>query len=420
MKIAFTTPEFVTERNFDGGLANYLNGVTSFLAAHYGYDVHVFTLSRTSETFRHHDITVHRVKRAGKPLRHRLLDIVTRPFFSQKLLSFYRARTDSRRIGVAVRGEHAAAPFGIVQAASYLHTGYDLTRLQPRPCPIVTRFSSSQQLLTTGYGRPYDPVTAVHTCFEALQGRLSDGCFCPSHVLRDHLLPLVGKTIDVIESPANVSLAHLDDSLYREHLRGKAYLLFYGTLGRLKGIEVLSRMLRGLLDTYPDLHFVFIGKDAGIGRGESAVGLLQRSAGDHASRILHFPPVPKDSLFPVVRNSLAVVLPSLVDNMPNTCIESMALGAVVVGTRGASFEQLITDGRNGFLCEPGDSSSLRSAVDKVMSLSAGQKAQTGQAARETTERLSPEKTVSTLVRYYTSIIAGLKQQRARAAAKEQQ
>ena len=42
-------------------------------------------------------------------------------------------------------------------------------------------------------------------------------------------------------------------------------------------------------------------------------------------------------------------LPSKVDNLPNTCLEAMALKRVVIGSRtAASFDQLISDGVNGF------------------------------------------------------------------------
>src|ERR1051326_7456438 len=51
------------------------------------------------------------------------------------------------------------------------------------------------------------------------------------------------------------------------------------------------------------------------------------------------------------RASASVVLPSLIDNLPNSCLEAMGLGRVVIGTKGTSFEELITDEANGFLIE---------------------------------------------------------------------
>jgi hypothetical protein len=61
LRIAFATPQFVTERHFDGGLANYLNRVSCMLADA-GHDVHVVTLSSEGEAdLDHAGVRVHRV-----------------------------------------------------------------------------------------------------------------------------------------------------------------------------------------------------------------------------------------------------------------------------------------------------------------------------------------------------------------------
>jgi len=61
LRIAFATPEFVTEKHFDGGLANYVNRVSKTLAD-LDHDVHVVTLSLQDEAkFEHEGVMVHRV-----------------------------------------------------------------------------------------------------------------------------------------------------------------------------------------------------------------------------------------------------------------------------------------------------------------------------------------------------------------------
>src|SRR5205809_97142 len=59
LRIAFTTPEYVTEEYFDGGLANYIHRVAKALAG-MGNDIHVLTLSEIDEAeFEHEGVTVH-------------------------------------------------------------------------------------------------------------------------------------------------------------------------------------------------------------------------------------------------------------------------------------------------------------------------------------------------------------------------
>lgn len=403
MKIAFTSPEFVTEENFHGGLSNYLYNVTSYLTEQHNHNVHVFTLSHKSQILRYRGVTVHRVKRSGRLLHHWILTKLTRRLLGGKFDTFYKVRNDSMQICKAFIKEHQKSPFAIAQAASYLHTGYELTKLHPRPCPIVTRFSSSQQLWNAAYGCIYTPTTAMLHSMEILQAHHSDGCFSPSRMLTCHLQPLVGKEVKVIESPVDLSRCSSDYSIYNRYAEGKRYLLFFGTLGRLKGIGVIADILAGILEAYPDMHFIFVGKDVGLG-GERAVDILMQRSGAHSSRGIHIPPIPRKCLIPMIQNSEAVVLPSIVDNIPNACIESMASGAVTIGTRGASFEEIIEDGHNGFLAEVEDCLTLRHAIDRALALTPAEKKAIGAAARKAVISLVPSSAVEKLNLYYQKVL----------------
>ena len=109
-------------------------------------------------------------------------------------------------------------------------------------------------------------------------------------------------------------------------------------------------------------------------------------------------------LYPVIKNSQAVVLPSRVDNFPNTCIEAMAQGRIVVGTQGASFEQLIEDGKSGFLCKIDDSPSLLTAIEKALALTYTKKLEMGKKAKDRIKGLSPDIAVQNLLNVYQEVI----------------
>ena len=64
-----------------------------------------------------------------------------------------------------------------------------------------------------------------------------------------------------------------------------------------------------------------------------------------------------------------VVLPSRIDNYPNTCLEAQALGKIVIGPRGSSLEEMIIDGETGFLSTPGSVESLVAVIQGGLSLS---------------------------------------------------
>lgn len=60
------------------------------------------------------------------------------------------------------------------------------------------------------------------------------------------------------------------------------------------------------------------------------------------------------------------VLPSLSEGLPNTVLESMAAGVPVVCTRVGGTGEIITDGDNGLLVEPGDSAALACAIGEIL------------------------------------------------------
>jgi len=86
--------------------------------------------------------------------------------------------------------------------------------------------------------------------------------------------------------------------------------------------------------------------------------------GQHQSKLQVLYPLPKPELYAVLQRADATVLPSLVDNLPNTAIESLMLGVPVIGTRGASIDELVEEGVTGDLVAPGDVEGLASAMVK--------------------------------------------------------
>jgi glycosyltransferase involved in cell wall biosynthesis len=74
---------------------------------------------------------------------------------------------------------------------------------------------------------------------------------------------------------------------------------------------------------------------------------------------------------------------------------------VVVGTRGASFEELIEDGVSGHLCEIDDPDSLLVAVEKALANEAPSRM--GAAAARRIDQLEPARACSELMRVYARI-----------------
>ena len=74
-----------------------------------------------------------------------------------------------------------------------------------------------------------------------------------------------------------------------------------------------------------------------------------------------------------------------------------------IGTNGTSFEELITDGVNGFLVPPDDPEAL---ADKMIAAWSDERmAVMSSAAKEKALEFAPEKTIPSLLSYYAELVS---------------
>jgi len=396
LRIAFLTSEYVTEPSYDGGLANYLFRVGQGLKK-LGHEVEIFTRSDRDEDMIHHDILIHRIKIKQGPLFKNLRRF-TRYRFSQSLdsaLLSYRLKKGFLR-------RHRQCPFDIIQASSYLSTGMFFT--MNRPVPVVTRVSSYEPLWRTFYKKSLSLDQYIVEWMELFTMRRSNAVYAPSRLLAGAVEANKNLKVDVLHPPFSIETAEVDENIYRRHLAGKKYLLFFGNVGFLKGCEVLGSSLSNVFSFFPEMVFVFLGRVHEGPQNQSMLEYIVRQAGKYEKQIMYLGILPHSQLYPVIANAHAVVLPSLVDNIPNTMLEAMAMGKVVIGTRGASFDEFIEDGISGILVEPSNHEELSRAMHQVWTMGQEERENIGKAARERIFLLNPDLMCRNLEGYYLGVI----------------
>lgn len=242
---------------------------------------------------------------------------------------------------------------------------------------------------------------------ERLAARRCDAVFAPCDITAKDFGKDCRRNVQVIETPFVNDVKVMDYQYVDQYLRDKKYVLFFGSLYAEKGILVIAQILREFLRENKDYYFVFVGEIRNI-NGEDARRVLKNAAGEFSDRVFIWKALCHDKLYPIIEHSYFVVLPSLMDNFPNACIEAMYFSKIVIGTKGASFDQLITSGYNGFLCKVGDSKDLLDKMRIVVNLDETEKRNVEQNAHNTTRRLRPEYVVNKLLRYYEYVISGSK------------
>lgn len=278
-----------------------------------------------------------------------------------------------------------------------------IARLYFGRVPAVMRLSSYAKTSFASHTTCTEREVRSMALAERFSSRRCNAIFAPCKVSADSFGLDIKRKVSVIESPFVNDVVQYDYSVVDEQLKNKKYVLFFGKLYAEKGILVIAEILQRFLKDNQEYYFVFVG-DATKINGKNAAAIIYESAGQCRDRVIVMPALEHDRLYPVIMKSDFVVLPSLMENLSNACIEAMAFSKVVIGTRGASFEQLIDDGVSGFLCEIGNSQNLLDTMNKVVCLPERVKNTIEQNAHARCEMLAPEVVVAKLVRYYEYVI----------------
>ena len=394
MHIVYLTNEFITDTHKPvGGLATYLNNISAIMKDK-GHKVTIIVLSEKNQEFYYRNkIRVINIK--ARTAKGHLSD------FGRALL----AVRNSWKMYITLKKLHREDTVDIVQAANCRAVGF----FRSYRIPTILRASSDSALWRNANLTNFNYDQAVREKkwvdrVELFCIRHADGAFAPSKCCADILTKRSGRRLQVVESPYQRQDIQLDDSVYKEKLNGKKYLLFNSSLSLLKGTHLVIRATERILTAYPDLYLVYAGTDNGLGLGKCVANVLKEQHEKYHGRVIYLHKLEHKQLFPVIEHAWACVLPSRIDNLPNSCIEAMELGKIVIGTYGASFEQLITNKENGLLIKRDSEKALVKAVNYLMHLTEEEHQEMGEKAKETIRRLEPDIIYESLMKYYESVI----------------
>ena len=390
MHIVYVTPEFITEKS-GGGLASYIANISQILAS-YGHRISIITLSeKKDERFVWKDrIAVYRVSDVSRvsltPLKRLLL---------------------SHRLYLCVKRLEKKEKIDLIQYASFEGVGF----FHLRNVPAVVRISSDCVAWREYKVYDYDK-TNLRSCLtdwlEYHAEKKIGNIFGPSYATAGLIEQRTHRKVTVIESPFYLKKETFDTSVFDSILEGKKYYLSHSSMSCLKGTHVIAEIIADICKKDKTAYFVFAGADHGIfyknGTVISAKEYILKHAGVYADRVIFLGTLERQKLYPVIEGAFACLMPSRIDNMPNTCIEAMAMGKIVVGTRGASYEQLIEDGRNGFLIEIDSREGLKNAIYRIEVLTKEERKVIESEARKTTERFNAENVYYQLMSFYKTVI----------------
>lgn len=173
------------------------------------------------------------------------------------------------------------------------------------------------------------------------------------------------------------------------------YFLFAGRLSGEKGVQSLLQAFHEL----PEEKLVI------VGTGPDEETLRQFQKDHHLTNVTFAGYHTGEVLADIFRGAKAFVLPSVwYENMPYVMLEAFGFGKPVIGSNLGGIPERIEAGKNGFLFEAGNVSSI---VQAIHSFNASNQAELGQKAWESIGSLHEESYYQELKKVYKEALASI-------------
>ncbi len=271
-----------------------------------------------------------------------------------------------------------------------------LALYRPRTIPSVIRLSSVTDLYASigkGYYGISSKLYLAQIRIENKSYSKVDGVFGPTQSMLKHVLKT--KSFHRIFTPyfeydfKNVELIN----------RSRPYLFFFGSIDYRKGVDMLLEVMKD--DRFQDYDLILAGKIHTKTQVDSDLAATLQSSG---SQIQYVGELEKNTLHAWISGASFVVLPSRVDNFPNTLVESIAAGKLVIGPDNWGFDELLKDGESGFLFTSGSTEELKKKLLQAIHLSEEEKIQMVIKISQVLNKLDPQIIADELFKYYLQII----------------
>jgi len=122
----------------------------------------------------------------------------------------------------------------------------------------------------------------------------------------------------------------------------KRYFIFVGNVSHRKGINLIVEALKFALKKEPTIEILMVGN---CERKEFI--RIKKILGKNNKSLIFTGVLPKQYVYPLIKGAKASILPSIVDNLPNTAIESLSLNTPVVTCKNNGVDELIIPRVNG-------------------------------------------------------------------------
>lgn len=140
----------------------------------------------------------------------------------------------------------------------------------------------------------------------------------------------------------------------------KDNFLFLGKIVKAKGVYDLVSAIEQIIEKYPNI-LVYM---AGEGETNQLEQIINKKNLNNNIKLVGW--IDFETKLKLLKDVSTVILPSYNEGLPMALLEGMASGKVVIGTNVGGIPELIEEGINGFVIEPGDINELSKSIIKII------------------------------------------------------
>lgn len=341
-RIIFLTPELLLEGKPTGGLGAYVGRMASALSAR-GYDVTVITPMRSDSFVKDRDVS-YKVVPLDLKLSGRLLIFCSNILYSLRLPKF-GGIVDDLKLAYAfartVAAEVADGRPAVIQSSDYKAVALFLKL--PKSCKNIIRCSGPRRAYLLADGK-LDWCGRLRVYIEESALRKADIVFAPSELVAQFYRSRLNRNVLVIRPPALLDNAEMKITPSER----KKYFVFYANhLSYRKGADLALHAFSEFCENQSDFLLYCVGNQTDFFKNS-----LEALSEDVKGKVICSGLLDQNHIFDLISNATAVVLPSRIDNLPNTAIEALMLGVPVVAFRGSSIDELAQFSTQVLLAEP--------------------------------------------------------------------
>ena len=252
--------------------------------------------------------------------------------------------------------------------------------------PLALEFNGSEIWVS----RNWDPIGLLRLLkrFERLNQRAADLIFVVSDVERRNLIDAGVSPAKIIVNPNGVDPERFRPECGGREIRrslcidDRIVVGFVGTFGPWHGAPVLAQAATLVNDPDSRCHFVFIGGGEQRAQTESIIEAAGVSATFTGSISHEKVPAYLDACDILASPHVPSTDGSEFFGSPTKLFEYLAMGKGIVASRLGQVGEVIIDGENGLLVEPGDADGLARAIERL-AVDGELRSRLGAAARKT-------------------------------------